>query len=479
MSVTSKLALLLALTAALAALVLHHATGINGPDYWRWPWRLSFGLTPYFVLLVMALPAFLTTVKPLPPVIAIGLMMTTTLGIELANRAMDLQPYELTRVATIIEEPGTTGYFTHAEEFIARGKSVRQYLGDYVNLMPSLSLHARNKPPGSILFYVPFLRLTDSENNAALAAGLFIALLATLSVPATYWLVMELVQVRAAAQAAAMCMCLTPGLVLFLPEFDQVYPAISCGLLAFWSCGLRTGKMRYAVAFGLLFALICFVTFNFLVLGVFVAGLAILHLLSPLPVLWERARVRVSSFDQNLVTQEEGPHPNLLPEYRERENCLRNVAKQAGIILLAFLGFYLLLWLWSGYNPLHTLTTAIANHQQDMPATHRTLPRTIPYDLLDFALGLGWIGALLAIYAAFNRRLEHRGLIWLALLQPVAVAISGLLQGETARVWLFMAPIALLPAGMELSLWGKRSRLAAYFCLWLLMAILSQNMVFV
>jgi hypothetical protein len=350
-------------------------------------------------------------------------------------------------VATIIEEPGSIGYFTHAQEMVQSGRSVRQLLHDYLKLMPTFTLHARNKPPGSILFYVPFVRWSDGENSAALAAGLCIALLATLSVPATYWLTLELTGERGAAYQAAACMSLCPGLVLFLPEFDQYYPVYSCAMIVLWAKALRTGRPVFAVLLGLLLAFVLFQTFNFLVMGLFLVGLAVLAL---------------------------APSPSTQGEGKRGPCILRQTVLACGTVALV----YAMLWLWSGYNPVRTLLTGIRLHNQDMPATHRVWPWTIPYDLTDFALGAGWVCPLLAVFC-LARRDGRRGLILLCLAQLIAVAISGTLAGETARVWLFMLPLLLIPAGLELAAWPRRDRWAAMACLWLLTALLSQNMVFV
>jgi hypothetical protein len=53
------------------------------------------------------------------------------------------------------------------------------------------------------------------------------------------------------------------------------------------------------------------------------------------------------------------------------------------------------------------------------------------------------------------------------------------LQGETARVWIFMLPLLLVPAGLELSTWPRNARMIGFGCLISLATLLSQNMVFV
>ncbi len=477
-----KLIFLLVATGVLAILVGWHVTGINGPKYWQWPWRVGRGFPPYLLLLATALPLLVavTRFNARAAVPGLVLMMATTLGLEIANRAMDLEAFDLTRIATIIEEPGSIGYFTHAQEFLARGGSVRGFLHDYLDLMPAFTLHARNKPPGSILFYVPFLEWCPTENSAALAAGLTIALLATLSVPATWALVLELTGDREAAYWGAALMAMCPGLVLFLPEFDQFYPVYSCGLMILWVRALRTGSAGYAAACGGLFAFVCFQTFNFLVLGIFIAGYTLIVRLAPSPsTLGEGGG---EGFQSSLGKD---PHPGPLPEYWARgkwERVLRMSAWSAATLIV----IYFVLWLWSGYNPVSTLLTGIRLHNLDMPATHRVWPHTVPFDLTDMALGTGWVCGILAVYYAVGAMKKTKGdrppmfgIVLLSVAQLVGVALSGVIPGETARCWIFLFPLLLLPAGLELAGWPQRMRLAALGCLWLMTAMLSQNMVFV
>ena len=448
-----KLGVLLAVTAVLAALVWNHVTGINGPAYWRWPWRAYRGLTPYAVLLAAAVPTFLAEMVFAPPrrgtLPALLLMMTTVLGFEVAVRGMDTEPFSWTRVTAIVEEPGTTGYFTHARAFVRSGESVRDYLRAYTGRMAGLSLHAQNKPPGAILFYVPFIRATGTEDAAALAAGLAVAALATLGVPAAYVLVRELTGDPAAAFHAAAFLSLCPGLVLFLPESDQYYPIYTAAFVVSWALALRTGWFRYAVAFGLVFSLACFQTFNLLVLGGFIAGYSV----------WFVA-------------------------FRGR-GAWPVVIRQAAAVAATCLAVYAGLGWWSGYNPIRTILTGVANHNQDMPATHRVWPGTVPFDLADFALGTGWVSVVLTLYYFLDAgrrrswRDERFWLVPLCVAQPVLVALLGVLQGETARVWIFMFPLLMVPVGLELTRWSRRMRMTAFGSLWLLTALLAQNMVFV
>jgi hypothetical protein len=128
---------------------------------------------------------------------------------------------------------------------------------------------------------------------------------------------------------------------------------------------------------------------------------------------------------------------------------------------------------------------------------------TVPYDLLDFLLGAGWIGLLIVLFVFIRRKdeggrmkdesqiLNHNSsssfilhpsslpLILLCIAQPVFVALTGLVQTETARVWMFMLPLWAVPIGLELETWRTRLSVIAFVALWLLTASIGQNMILI
>jgi hypothetical protein len=240
-------------------------------------------------------------------------------------------------------------------------------------------------------------------------------------------------------------MCLCPGLTLFLPKLDQFYPIFTAAIVVLWVRSLKTGRIVYSIAFAVVFCFICFQTFNFLLMGIFVAGYAGIYL-------YQR---------------------------RDRE-AVATVLGQSAIIIAGIVIIYGLLWLWSGYNPIRTLLTGIhTHHTEETPILHRDWPTTIPFDLTDFSLGMGWVCVLLAAYYLARRWNRGDLIVLLCLFQPIAVAVIGLLATETARVWIFMFPLVMVPAGLELRSWRTAERMVAMGCLWLIAVVLSQNMVFV
>ncbi|HEY7088357.1 MAG TPA: hypothetical protein VH518_09735, partial [Tepidisphaeraceae bacterium] len=78
---------------------------------------------------------------------------------------------------------------------------------------------------------------------------------------------------------------------------------------------------------------------------------------------------------------------------------------------------------------------------------------------------------------------EYQGrgntLMLLCLAIPIFVALTGVLQAETARVWMFMLPLWALPLGIELARWDRRAAMAALVSLWLLTATIGHNMLLI
>jgi hypothetical protein len=57
--------------------------------------------------------------------------------------------------------------------------------------------------------------------------------------------------------------------------------------------------------------------------------------------------------------------------------------------------------------------------------------------------------------------------------------LTGALQVETARIWMFMLPMLMLPVGLELANWRPGARLAVYAALLILTAEMCQSMEFI
>ena len=274
-----------------------------------------------------------------------------------------------------------------------------------------------------------------SPGPAAIWGCLLISLGAGIAVPATYAVARELGEAPETAFASACVMALSPSLILFFPEFDQVFPLVTCALLALWHRSLN-GRLGPAIALGVVASAACFFSYSFLTLGL--AGLSIA---------WGKTRSATVA------------------------------ALRAGVVMIAV---YLALNALTGFDPIATFRAAYANQARLSIGLGRPYLPALLHDPLDFAMGAGWIASLLAL-GSLGR--EVRPTRWdllqrAAFVQIVGVALSGLLRVEAARVWLFLVPLIAILAGRELARLASRERTAIYVMAALLCAALAQNMVF-
>jgi hypothetical protein len=442
---TLILALVTAPALLLGLLVVLHVPGVTGPAFWRWAWRrlpawplygfMAAALAPFVVGQLMYLPGHRARTW-----LAIGAAMLSCFALKLASVAPHTDPPSLRLIDTIVRNPLATSYFTDAAALNSRA-TVREWLAAYDQIMPQLSLHSQTKPPGAILYWTTFIKLFGVSDAATRAGGLVLGLLATISVPATFLLIKRLTGDVDAAVAGASLMSLCPGFVLFFPMFDPAYAILSCAMIGLWALAVEREDWRAALALGAVLALACWVSFNVLVVGTFMAA-----------------------------------YPLVVPRVGvERAVRLGTIALMTAVLVLT------VTFALTGYDPLATFASAWRN-QHALLARYghmRPYPLTIPFDLADFAFGAAWSGAALAVAFVVDRsawgEARRVRLSLLCLAQLVLVAITGLLQMETARVWNFMLPLLMVPAGLELRTWSPRWRMLVYGATWFATAAIAQN----
>jgi hypothetical protein len=152
------------------------------------------------------------------------------------------------------------------------------------------------------------------------------------------------------------------------------------------------------------------------------------------------------------------------------------------VALIAFAAFYGALWVGTGFNPIACFRTCWLDMRDNLRLLEslgnvpRRWPGTIPGDFYDFALGAGWIAYLIAAYFLLSATISgSRRQLYTALLcigQFAMVGLLGLIRCETARVWIFMLPMLVLPVGLELARWPFIWRMSAFVALlWLTIAM--------
>jgi len=344
-------------------------------------------------------------------------------------------------LAFTVRSPVSISYYNDA---VAIGQDP-QWLSDYPQILPLTSLHTRSKPPGPVAYYMAWIKLIGYGNRSAILAGLTLILLESLVVLLVYFFVRSLTENDEAAFAAASFYSLCAGAVFMAPMLDPLYAGFTCLILWSWNRALGTSHLAMALTSGVVLAAGSFCSYAVTLLAPFAAIGALLISRPPRPF------VRL---------------PRLL------------LAAAAG-----FVAFYAAVWLFTSFNPIATFHSAW-NNQHKLLSEHvseRRYPDTILFDLTDFALAMGWVGAVIAMlgisraaYRSSNPRL--RWLLVACAIQPVAVAVLGLLQSETLRVWNFMLPLMAAAGSVELINWTPRARAIAYAAMFTVMLAMGQNL---
>lgn len=438
---------LLAAATVMLVLIRRHTPWVNGPSYWKWHWQLI----PDGRILPLMLPAAIPIIAALfvrPVWISLLLMILGTFGMRMAYSVAQTPDLSLDFIRHCVTSPSTGSYWT-----AARGASnLDGILAMFPQLMTQFPMHATTKPPGPVLYYLSWIRALDDGDSTAIAAGIGLGLIAALSLPACYLMLRSLTSCTQAALAGAAFFALCPGFIANFPMFDPVYPIFSAGLCYLWVETLRRNSPQWATGMGIALFAATFVTFNFLIIGIFYALL-----------------VFAVTDQRHLV-------------------ALGRAIRLAMIVFFTCAAAYAVLWFFTGYDPIETLRVAMQS-QNLMLQQHpeeRPYPATIWNDLRDFVLGSGWISALLVVFwiagthfrAADPKTRHIHWIVLAAMVQLLFTAISGLLQSETARVWNFFLPLLMLPIGLELArspVWMRATVLAM---LALLTTVMCQNMVF-
>ena len=74
---------------------------------------------------------------------------------------------------------------------------------------------------------------------------------------------------------------------------------------------------------------------------------------------------------------------------------------------------------------------------------------------------------------------EEVALSLIGLATILTIDLTGVLRGEAARVWLFLQPLMIVPAALELSRFRGRWRMALFSMQWLILAGLKAKMLFI
>jgi hypothetical protein len=425
---------------------------MNGPPYWEWRWQRLPAHKVYFGMLMAGLPFFLAQLIYIKRknflIMSICLVSLSTVMMQLAGISMYSEGFQLDRIGEIVLNPLVTSYYTDAAR-LSWQISIGQLLSEFPVHLPNFIDHSLTKPPGPILYYYLLIKLFGINQSTAFIGGFVIIIISSFVVPAAFWLLRCFGENREVSFLGASYMTLCPGLILFSPEFDQIYPIFTCLLLGSWVLALQKDSLLFSSFFGGVLFLLSFMAYNLLTLGAFIAFYGIYYCL------------------------------------------IKNERKLGLLIKHSFIGIFVVLityycgWILLGFDPIETFIVCL-NNFKNFDSSHfsqRTYLMSILFSLLDFSLGLGWIPVFLTVTYLFSKLQFDSGrslpIIIIGLLQILIAAISGLLPGETARIGIFMMPFLMLPVGVMLSSWGVLQRNILYFFAIMLISAIGQNMLFI
>lgn len=417
---------------------------------WEWPWRGDVGIMDS--LLLLAVPfAFISYAlrmaeqqRSLRVSLCLGLLAVGNLLMQIMGILTDRRGIGL--VQQIVLSPITTSYFSDASQIHGLAQWFRHF--DHARL----AVHSSTHPPGPILFYYIFFKLFGSPTGAMIG-GITVGCLASLGVLVTYeftslWTDNRRIQVTASALYA-----LVPAISVFFPELDQVYPIFAMLLILFWCRSLESRKKipSEALYFGLTLAVSLFFADNLLTIGAFLAYYGLYWA-------WRQRWTKLS-----FVT------------------FLRNSVIGVGVCA----GVYLLLWVATGYDPIAVFFNVLSNQAVLEALMNRSSALFGLFDPLDFFLGAGMMVLPLILFQlgrnvrGFDRTRTEVALTLIGLATILTIDLSGVLRGEAARVWLFLQPLVVVPAALELARFEWRWRLAIFSMQWLIVVFLKANLGFV
>lgn len=417
---------------------------------WEWPWRsdiellrsIAFLLVPFILIdfvLRKAEGRPLAHTWTYVGVLTAGNFLTQVM-------AALAEPEGFGLLQRIVQSPAATSYFSDAENIGGLAAWLRHFD------QASLAFHSSTHPPGPVLFYFAFLKLFGAPLGS-LIGGCAVGLLGSLGVAVAYAFAGLWTDDERARLTVCAFYALSPALTVFFPEFDQAYPILSMLLILFWCRTLRSEEKApwEAICLGFTLFTAVFFAYNLLSIGAFLAYYATYWM-------WRQGWSGTS---------------------------FAKVVKNSGIAGGICAGMYALLWLGAGYNPIGAFRHALAYQKVYASLLHRDYWNSILCDPYDFLLGAGMMALPLLAFYLYGaiRNLdggkEELALSLIALATILTVDLTGVLRGEAARVWLFLQPLLIVPAALELARFRGRWRTALFSMQWLILACLKAKMLFI
>lgn len=299
-------------------------------------------------------------------------------------------------------------------------KNPADFLRNFSIIRPELSMHGRTHPPGPLLLIWTFWMLTGM--NVTAVATCVVALAACAVIP--LYLFVRGIADRDTAFTCASIYIFVPTVVLYnATSMNGVYAMFALTTIWMFRKAMEEHPVRYAVLFGISFALTFFMSYDMANLGMFFVFVFV-----------------SSMFDA------------------ERR---RHVITATSISASTFLSFYLILYLATGFNVIAALQDAVVQVRQDLVFMETYTPRA-PYWIWRFANPVevffyAGIPVTVLFCAAWISRLRRRACksrqdIYLlaGLVMMIVFNFTYLGKSEMARVSGYYFPFIIAPAAIYL-----------------------------
>ena len=353
-------------------------------------------------------------------VISIGFFLAISISVAMIDGYREVAGRQL---PAFLEPYTRTNYEYYGDVPKVDQIGLWSFMRGYANpeLFSTLSGHAQTHPPGGILF---LWIVSKFFGYNLLAASLGSVILTSLTVIPIYLLAKELYGELIAGFALALFL-VTPNFVMFTgTSMDgpfSVFPILSLYLFYRGIGSERT--VRYGLLTGVSLGCGMLMTYSTVFIGLFFSIVLLLTLIS------DRGRLRY-----------------VLP-----------------LLLIAgatFIMFYLLMFLFTGFNLFEALQASMRKDSARLGTGHETIELYLHLsvgNLFAFLIGIGlptttvWLRQVVRTIRDTRRGKRIDIYVIGYLISLLLISFSTLFTMEVERIWIFMAPFILIPVAKYLS----------------------------
>lgn len=427
---------------------------LRGGWGWRWPYLSPKDWTPIVILvgLLISYVAGVLVLRYWQSPTWVSLVWAILGSVFLTGGVLNIHDNPGFLLFTRTLSPVQTGASAVAVRVMER-EGVNQTLEDWPEFMREAEtdyIHFTTSPPGQPLLHywtaqgfekmgaiaepvsmalrpyqcsdLEIMRYSRGELTSVGLVGMLMPLWAGLTVIPIFLTARTLTSDASAASGVSQWWPLIPSVLLFSPTWNTLYPLLVITALYFLVLALQKNQRDYSFAAGLVMSAATML--NLSLLPIF----AIFGLMT-LGYWWFLRRGDTEKSSWNWPIE---------------------IGLWFGVGLSAL---WLVFWAYTGNSPFEIIRISLTEHRDIAQKSYLAWVFLHPYDVLMFS---GWPITGLALWGSWRVIQRHReksayslaDLLTLAFwLTWLVVIISGSVQGETARIMIFLMPFLLLMAG--------------------------------